>query len=188
LKFVSPNNRKNDGNSHYSDQSRHIITNIRGDSMKEREFMDIAVKIAQENVMTNSGGPFGAIVVKDGEVIGMGRNVVTATNDPTAHAEMQAIRAACKALNSFQLQGCELYTSCEPCPMCIGAIYWARLRAVYYACTKTEAAAIGFDDHFIYEQIALPMEQRGIEMKQIRSDHDKLPFTTWKSSIKKTEY
>ena len=154
----------------------------------EEKFMEQAVDIALENAVTNSGGPFGAIVVKDGEVIGVGRNEVTATNDPTAHAEIQAIRAACKVLNSFQLTNCEIYTSCEPCPMCIGAIYWVRPKAVYYACTKKDAAQIGFDDQFIYEQIALPIEMRGIEMKQICSDNYELPFITWRKSAEKAEY
>jgi guanine deaminase len=151
-------------------------------------FMKKAVTIAIENVETNSGGPFGAIVVKDGIIISEGRNQVTATNDPTAHAEVQAIRAACKALNTFQLTDCEIYTSCEPCPMCIGAIYWARPKAVYYACTKIEAAQIGFDDKFIYDEIALPVEKRGINMIQFCPDDYDLPFRIWKNSSSKTEY
>ena len=135
--------------------------------MEGSSFMEKAIQMALRNVITNQGGPFGAIVVKDGKIIGTGRNEVTASNDPTAHAEMQAIRAACQYLNDFQLIDCEIYTSCEPCPMCIGAIYWARPKAVYYACTKEDAAKIGFDDQFIYEQLSLPMDQRNITMKQI---------------------
>jgi guanine deaminase len=156
--------------------------------MEKEFFMKKAITIATENVEKNSGGPFGAIVVKDGKIISEGRNQVTATNDPTAHAEVQAIRAACKVLNTFQLTDCEIYTSCEPCPMCIGAIYWARPKAVYYACTKNDAAQIGFDDQFIYEELALPVEKRGIKMIQFCPDNYDLPFRTWKNSTSKTEY
>lgn len=151
-------------------------------------FMEKAIEVALENVMSNHGGPFGAIVVKDGKIIGTGRNVVTASNDPTAHAEVQAIRAACQYLNDFQLIDCELYTSCEPCPMCIGAIYWARPKAVYYACTKEDAAKIGFDDQFIYEQLSLPIDQRTITMKQISPNQSELPFKTWEKSKDKKHY
>ncbi|MCM2534019.1 nucleoside deaminase [Neobacillus pocheonensis] len=151
-------------------------------------FMEKAVKIALENVLTNQGGPFGAIVVKDGKVIGIGQNQVTAANDPTAHAEVQAIRAACAYLNDFQLNDCEIYSSCEPCPMCIGAIYWARPKAVYYACTKEEAARIGFDDQFIYDQLTLPMESRTITMKQLFPKQADLPFRTWENSQNKVDY
>ncbi len=150
--------------------------------------MNRAISIAHENVVTNNGGPFGAIVVKDGKVIGVGRNEVTRTYDPTAHAEVQAIREACKFLGSFQLTDCEIYTSCEPCPMCIGAIYWARPKAVYYACTKSEAAKIGFDDQFIYEQLDLPIEKRSIKMKQICPTNYDHPFETWKNSTSRVDY
>ncbi|KHE72664.1 nucleoside deaminase [Halobacillus sp. BBL2006] len=156
--------------------------------MKGFSFMEKAIEVALENVMSNQGGPFGAIVVKDGKIIGTGRNEVTASNDPTAHAEVQAIRAACQYLNDFQLTDCEIYTSCEPCPMCIGAIYWARPKAVYYACTKEDAAKIGFDDQFIYEQLSLPIDQRTIIMKQISPDQYELPFKTWGKSKDKTHY
>ncbi|WP_219641032.1 nucleoside deaminase [Cohnella sp. CFH 77786] len=152
------------------------------------ELMKEAVRLAAENVTSSHGGPFGAIVVKDGKIIGRGRNEVTCSNDPTAHAEVQAIREACRHLNSFQLTGCEIYTSCEPCPMCIGAIYWARPDAVYYACTKEDAAAIGFDDRFIYEEIALPMEQRSIRMKRMLTDQFMAPFELWRASSNKIEY
>jgi guanine deaminase len=151
-------------------------------------FMKKAVEIARKNVETNNGGPFGAIVVKEGKVIGVGKNEVTALNDPTAHAEVQAIRAACKSINSFQLDGCEIYTSCEPCPMCLGAIYWTRPKAVYYACTKEDAANIGFDDHFIYEQLSLRAEKRSITMKQIFPQNGYSPFSAWKTSNTKIEY
>ena len=147
--------------------------------------MEKAIEVALENVISNQGGPFGAIVVKDGKIIGTGRNEVTASNDPTAHAEVQAITAACQYLNDFQLFDCEIYTSCEPCPMCIGAIYWARPKAVYYACTKEDAAKIGFDDQFIYDQLSLPIDQRNITMIQISPNQYKLPFQTWeKQKIK----
>ncbi|MFK9092776.1 nucleoside deaminase [Bacillus salipaludis] len=156
--------------------------------MKGFFFMEKAIEVALENVISNHGGPFGAIVVKDGKIIGTGRNVVTASNDPTAHAEVQAIRAACQYLNDFQLIDCEIYTSCEPCPMCIGAIYWTRPKAVYYACTKEDAAKIGFDDQFIYEQLSLPIDQRNIPMKQISPNQYDLPFKTWEKSKDKKHY
>ena len=156
--------------------------------MKGFSFMEKAIEVALENVISNQGGPFGAIVVKNGKIIGTGRNEVTASNDPTAHAEVQAIRTACQYLNDFQLIDCEIYTSCEPCPMCIGAIYWARPKAVYYACTKEDAAKIGFDDQFIYEQLSLPIDQRNITMKQISPNQYELPFKTWEKSKDKTHY
>jgi guanine deaminase len=156
--------------------------------MSDIQFMKKAIDEALNNVLSSHGGPFGAIVVKDGKIVGVGRNEVTATNDPTAHAEVQAIRDACSNLNDFQLTDCEIYTSCEPCPMCIGAIYWARPKAVYYACTKQEAAKIGFDDQFIYDQLELPVEKRKIPMIQIFLDKGDLPFRTWESSNNKVEY
>ena len=119
----------------------------------EQQFIKKVIQLALDNVTGNTGGPFGAVVVKNGEMVGVGQNQVTRLNDPTAHAEIQAIREACQRLNTFQLDDCELYTSCEPCPMCLGAIFWARPKAVYYACTKEDAATIGFDDKFIYEQL-----------------------------------
>lgn len=156
--------------------------------MAHFEFMKQAIELAYQNVIKNNGGPFGAVIVKDGKVIAEGINEVTAINDPTAHAEMQAIRAACKTLNSFQLTDCEIYTSCEPCPMCFGAIYWARPKAVYYACTKDEATKIGFADQFIYDQLELPKQKRNLKMEQICPENHKLPFTTWKNSVDKIEY
>lgn len=156
--------------------------------MSDLFFMEMAIKVAHQNVLANHGGPFGAIVVKDGKVIGIGRNEVTASNDPTAHAEVQAIRSACQYLSDFQLIDCDIYTSCEPCPMCIGAIYWARPKAVYYACTKEEAAKIGFDDQFIYEQLSLPVDQRKMMMKQISPNKSDLPFRTWENSNNKVDY
>lgn len=156
--------------------------------MSEIRYMEKAIEAALQNVISKHGGPFGAIVVKDGKIIGFGRNEVTSSNDPTAHAEVQAIRDACRNLNSFQLDDCEIYTSCEPCPMCIGAIYWARPKVVYYACTKEDAAKIGFDDQFIYDQLALPMENRKIPMKQLLPENGDLPFRNWENSHDKIEY
>ena len=156
--------------------------------LADAHFMGKAIQVALENVQTNQGGPFGAVVVKDGKIIGTGRNQVTATNDPTAHAEVQAIRAACQYLSDFQLIDCEIYTSCEPCPMCMGAIYWARPKAVYYTCTKEEAAIIGFDDQFIYEELLLPIDQRKLTMKQIMIDQRDSPFQAWENSQEKVDY
>lgn len=157
-------------------------------SNQEEKWMQEAVELAVQNVLSGQGGPFGAIVVKDGKIIGRGSNNVTLHKDPTAHAEVQSIREACKHLGDFQLTGCVIYTSCEPCPMCIGAIYWARPDAVYFACTKEDAAAIGFDDQFIYEQLALPMEGRSITMKSLQPDSYKRPFEQWAASEIKKEY
>lgn len=156
--------------------------------MSHEHFLQQAVQLAMHNVKQKNGGPFGAIVVKDGNIIGQGVNQVTENQDPTAHAEVQAIRAACKQLNHFQLAECTIYTSCEPCPMCLGAIYWARPDNVFFACTKQEAAEIGFDDQFIYEEIPLPYAQRKIKMKMIEI-HDRLaPFQAWSTSLIKVEY
>lgn len=148
----------------------------------------MAVQLAYENVLAKNGGPFGAIIVKDGVVVGRGCNNVTTANDPTAHAEVQAIRDACRNLNSFQLTDCEIYTSCEPCPMCIGALYWARPKAIYYACTKEDAACIGFDDQFIYQELAVPMESRSIKMQQMSFSNHDLPFRTWETYSEKVKY
>lgn len=150
--------------------------------------MEMAVRLATENVQTKNGGPFGAVIVKNGVVVGKGCNNVTTSLDPTAHAEVQAIRDACTNLNSFQLTDCEIYSSCEPCPMCIGAIYWARPKAIYYSCTKEEAAQIGFDDNFIYQELAIPMEKRSIVMRRIDFKNHDLPFRTWESHTTKVEY
>ena len=130
--------------------------------MYEKKFMDEAIRLAKENVKNGSGGPFGAVVVKDGEIVAACGNSVTPSNDPTAHAEVNAIREACHKLGTYQLEGCEVYASCEPCPMCLGAIYWARPSKVYYASTKEDAAGAGFDDSFIYKEIAMPEAERSI--------------------------
>ena len=132
------------------------------DKQENLEFMREAIRLSVENVERGKGGPFGAVIVKDGKIIARGVNEVTSSNDPTAHAEVVAIRKACTALGTFQLQGCELYASCEPCPMCLAAIYWARPDKIYYANTKEDAAGIEFDDKFIYEEMSKPIGERSI--------------------------
>jgi guanine deaminase len=150
--------------------------------------MKRAVELALENVRTGRGGPFGALVVKHGELIAAGVNEVTATNDPTAHAEVVAIRAASRALNSHQLTDCEIYSSCEPCPMCLGAIYWARPKYFYFACNRDSAAKAGFDDAFIYDEIPLPPESRTIVGLQLLPEIGHLPFDEWIRTLNKTTY
>ena len=150
--------------------------------------MQEAIRLSVTNVEQGKGGPFGAVVVKDGIIIARGANSVTAHNDPTAHAEVMAIREACKKLNTFQLTGCEIYTSCEPCPMCLAAIYWARPDKLYYASNKEDAAAIDFDDHFIYEEIAKPVLERKLFTRQLMRDEALAAFEKWKNSITKIEY
>jgi len=152
------------------------------------KFMRKAIRISVANVEKQKGGPFGAIVVKDGRIIARGSNQVTSSNDPTAHAEIVAIRKACKALKTFQLTGCEIYTSCEPCPMCLGAIYWARPDKLFYASSKEDAAAINFDDKFIYEEIAKPVEERKLFTKQVLREKALEAFEKWKISPNKIEY
>ncbi len=147
-----------------------------------------AIALSIDNVKNNLGGPFGAVVVKDGHIIATGTNCVTSHNDPTAHAEVIAIRNACKELNSFQLDGCEIYTSCEPCPMCLGAIYWARPKAVYYGNTKADAAKIDFDDQFIYNELDLPLQERKLKMQQLLGDEAIQAFELWQKNTEKTEY
>lgn len=153
-----------------------------------KQFMKHAIKLALANVKESKGGPFGAVIVKNNEIVAEGVNLVTATNDPTAHAEIVAIRNACATLNTFQLTGCTLYTSCEPCPMCLGAVYWARPDQIFYGATKTDAAAIGFDDSFIYEQILLSPAARTISMQQILPEMAQEVFTAWSQSMKKILY
>ncbi|MCH5584814.1 nucleoside deaminase [Shimazuella sp. AN120528] len=156
--------------------------------MTHQDFLQKAIQLAVDNVKNNQGGPFGAIVVKDGEIVGQGVNRVTTHNDPTAHAEIGAIRDACKNLQHFQLEDCIIYTSCEPCPMCFGAIYWARPKKVYFACTKQEAAKAGFDDQFIYDELAISYEQRKIKMERLSSPEKLSPFQTWMKSSERVEY
>jgi guanine deaminase len=155
---------------------------------KDKEYMRRAIDLAQEGIDANDGGPFGAVVVRDGRVIGEGCNRVTSTNDPTAHAEIVAIRAACAALGSFQLDGCTIYTSCEPCPMCLGAIYWARPAQMFYACTREDAARAGFDDDFIYDEIERPIEERRIASINFLRDEGLRVFANWAGKTDKTEY
>ena len=152
------------------------------------KFMKAAVEAALNGMNNNEGGPFGCIVVKDGKIVGKGNNKVTSTNDPTAHAEVNAIRDACKNLNSFQLEGCEIYSSCEPCPMCLGAIYWAHLYKVYYGSNQEDAANIGFDDAFIYKEISLPYSQRSIPFQQLGREIALEAFVKWSEKEDKTEY
>lgn len=147
-----------------------------------------AIELAQNGIDSNAGGPFGVVVVLNGEIIAEGNNRVTSTNDPTAHAEVVAIRNACQKLNSFQLDGCVLYTSCEPCPMCLGAIYWARPAQMFFACTREDAAAIGFDDHFIYNEIERPIEERHIKSINFLRDAGLTVFENWANKTDKTEY
>jgi guanine deaminase len=151
------------------------------------EFMRRAIAIALENVR-NGGGPFGSVIARDGSIVAEGVNRVTATNDPTAHAEVVAIRAACAKLAVFQLDGCDLYTTCEPCPMCLGAIYWARPKRVFFASSAGDAAAAGFDDKFIYDELYLPFAAREISMTQLMREESLLIFTAWKKSENRTEY
>ena len=150
--------------------------------------MRAAIEQAQRGMAQNEGGPFGAVVVKDGQIVGRGNNRVTSSNDPTAHAEVVAIRDACRNLGTFQLDGCVLYTSCEPCPMCLGAIYWARPEKVYFGCTREDAASIGFDDDFIYREIALPLPERQMLLTQLLPEEAMQVFLQWDQKTDKTEY
>ena len=152
------------------------------------KFMQEAIRLSIANVEEGKGGPFGAVVVKEGKIIARGINQVTTNNDPTAHAEVVAIREACKVLNTFQLDGCEIYTSCEPCPMCLGAIYWARPDKLFYANSKEDAAHIQFDDQFIYEEIAKPVAERKLFTRQILRDEALEAFDKWAKSTTKKEY
>lgn len=154
----------------------------------DRQFMQRAIELARIGVEQNLGGPFGCIVVKDGLVVGEGNNQVTSSNDPTAHAEVLAIREACKSLNSFQLDGCTIYTSCEPCPMCLGAIYWARPEKVFYACTRDDAAAIGFDDDFIYQELGKTNDSRELVLTNLMRDEALEVFRGWSAKSDKIEY
>ena len=149
--------------------------------------MKRAIELSKKNI-EHGGGPFGAVIVKDGKIIGEGFNKVTANNDPTAHAEVEAIREACKNISNFDLNGAEIYTSCEPCPMCLSAIYWARLSKIYYANTKKDAAAIEFDDDFIYTEIPKPISERKISMVQMMRPEALEVFKAWQVSTVKIKY
>lgn len=155
---------------------------------QDRQFMTRAIELARLGVEENAGGPFGCVVVRDGRIIGEGNNRVTSTNDPTAHAEIIAIREACKSLNTFQLDGCTIYTSCEPCPMCLGAIYWARPARVFYACTRDDAANIGFDDDFIYEELEKANDDREMVLLNLMRDEALEVFNNWAVKPDKVEY
>lgn len=151
-------------------------------------FMRAAIAAADDGLRTNRGGPFGCVIVRQGQVIAHGRNEVTSSNDPTAHAEVTAIRTACRTLGTFVLDDCELYTSCEPCPMCLAAIYWARIPQVYYGNTRQDAAAIGFDDDFIYQQIPLPPDRRAVKMTPLLRDEAQRTFQVWTAKPDRIEY
>lgn len=156
--------------------------------MSHEHFMREAIQLADDGMASGRGGPFGCVIVRAGRVVGRGRNQVTSTNDPTAHAEVTAIRDACAALGTFQLTDCELYTSCEPCPMCLSAIYWARIPTVFYGNTRGDAAAIGFDDDFIYQQVPLPPEKRAIRMSPLLREAAQATFQAWARKPDKVRY
>jgi guanine deaminase len=151
-------------------------------------FMEKAIALATENVTSGRGGPFGAVIVRDGEIVASGVNMVTATNDPTAHGEVVAIRNACKALGSFQLTGCQIYTSCEPCPMCLAAIYWARCDAIFYGARAGDAAAVGFDDAFLYDEIRQDVGDRKIPTVNLLPERAKTSFDAWRAHEKRIHY
>ncbi len=155
---------------------------------KQKEFMEQAIRLSMHNVTSHQGGPFGAVVVQNNKIIAEGANNVTQENDPTAHAEIIAIRNACKKVGGFELKNCSLYSSCEPCPMCLGAIYWARIDTIYYVNTSQDAAAIGFDDSFIYQQLALPPQDRSISMVRLELEDAKQAFRAWEKSTAKIPY
>ena len=155
---------------------------------QRRHWLRQAVGLAVENVRSRRGGPFGAIIVQRGQIIATGVNLVTSTNDPTAHAEVVAIRAACHELGTFQLPGCDIYLSCEPCPMCLGALYWARPKSFYYAATRHNAAQAGFDDDFIYRELLLAPGKRSIPGHRLGIDSESKPFEEWARSLEKVRY
>jgi guanine deaminase len=159
-----------------------------GPSSDHDHFLALAIAEAARGVAAQDGGPFGAVVVKDAVVIASGHNRVTSTNDPTAHAEVVAVRAACAALQSFQLEGCDVYASAEPCPMCMGALYWARPRGVYFAATREDAARAGFDDAFIYDELALPIDARKIPVRHVAIPSANEPFELWAKLEGKIRY
>ena len=158
------------------------------ENQKHEEFMKMAIALSVENVTENVGGPFGAVIVKDGKFVAGSANKVTSTNDPTAHAEVSTIRLACTELHTFDLSGCVIYTSCEPCPMCLGAIYWAKIDTIYYANTKTDAENIGFSDKFIYEELDKPMEKRSLPVVQMMRDEALHAFKLWETSPLSIKY
>ncbi|MDE1171226.1 MAG: deaminase [Verrucomicrobium sp.] len=153
-----------------------------------QDFMREAARLSREGMDAGRGGPFGCVIVRGGEIVGRGNNGVTSTNDPTAHAEVVAIREACKALNTFTLAGCELYTSCEPCPMCLAAVYWARIDRLYYANTREDAARIGFDDAFLYKEVALPVDERSLPTHLLPDAEAQAAFEAWVTKPDKKPY
>ena len=155
--------------------------------MRNEDFMRQAIELAVENIK-NGGGPFGAVIVKDGAVVATGANRVTANNDPTAHAEVCAIRAACTKLGTFDLSGCVIYTSCEPCPMCLGAIYWAHIDKIYYGANQLDAASVDFDDSFIYRELELTPDKRNKPVENILHDEAQAPFRAWQEKDDKIRY
>jgi guanine deaminase len=158
------------------------------DKKQHEKFMRLAIQLSEQNVSRSMGGPFGAFVLKEGKIIAKSANKVTTTNDPTAHAEVSAIRLACKKLKTFDLSGCVIYTSCEPCPMCLSAVYWARIERIYYANTKVDAANIGFDDQFIYEEIEKQMSERKLPIQQLLRDEALQAFKLWEHSPMRISY
>jgi guanine deaminase len=164
------------------------IANASPQNMSHEKFMQRALDIATERMRANKGGPFGAVIVRDGEIVAEGWNEVTSTNDPTAHAEVVAIRRACAKLETFNLSGCDIYASCEPCPMCLGAIYWGRFRTLYFANTRFEAAQIGFDDEFIYKEVPLAPEARSIPGLRVKTPQSHVPFAEWAAKPDKVRY
>jgi guanine deaminase len=154
----------------------------------DSRFMERAIELSLENVRSGRGGPFAAVVAKDGEIIAEAANCVTATNDPTAHAEIVAIRNACRKVGNFELPGCDLYTTCEPCPMCLGAIYWARPARVFYANTAADAAEVGFDDDFIYSELKRPLADRKVPMIQLMREKALAAFREWQAKTDKAPY
>jgi tRNA(Arg) A34 adenosine deaminase TadA len=153
-----------------------------------KRFMREAIRLSYQMIGRGEGGPFGAVVVKQGRIVGRGCNQVTSLNDPTAHAEIIAIREACERLGTFQLEDCDLYTSCEPCPMCLSAIYWARIRGVFYGNTRKDAAKIAFDDEMIYREVALPIGRRKLKMKQVLRNEALKAFKAWEQKTDKAQY
>lgn len=156
--------------------------------MTANDHMRRAISLAEDNASSGNGGPFGAVIVKDGKVVAEGSNTVTVDNDPTAHAEVNAIRRACAVLGTFDLSGCELYTSCEPCPMCLAACYWAHISRVYYAAGRDDAAAAGFDDDMIYVEVAKPLDERKLPFIQLLPEEGLRPFLLWGSNPDKVRY
>lgn len=156
--------------------------------MTANDHMRRAISLAEDNASSGNGGPFGAVIVKDGKVVAEGSNTVTVDNDPTAHAEVNAIRRACAVLGTFDLSGCELYTSCEPCPMCLAACYWAHISRVYYAAGRDDAAAAGFDDDMIYVEVAKPFDERKLPFIQLLPEEGLRPFLLWRSNPDKIRY